>query len=347
MGQNLGRQAQPPYAPPRQPDSQEASLLLQLPADIFVLISQHLCPAGRMSLALTSKAAFNFLYEEARADLRLSHWPTLLPLLERLVGVGDQLYYCQFCNILHPFAVSTHPGPPSRSRSQNQTQPPSRCKNRQSFSPGSGSGYVIAYHHVRLAMNQHFYGAPCGIPLHQFERTHAVRSGAARWAQEWTARVVDHELLLCCAHTLTQGRETARAFRDAVNTGVYDICHHVGVHRGAQLQITFPKVAHHQGFELSDITSGQQRMQTVQGSCDVCLTDYQTTIAWREQGSGKSGAVWSLAITSYHQLGSCRSPYDPKWQAFAVERSRSRAVGRNQTLHPSGIIKDRWEAYEP
>ncbi|KAI0470944.1 hypothetical protein GGR56DRAFT_121666 [Xylariaceae sp. FL0804] len=486
-----GRRAAPPPPEPRDDDDdgnervvdgQARSTLLQLPADVLVMLLQYLPPPAKMALALTSRAAFDFLYAEARAGLRASDWPRLLPLLEREeTARSSHLSYCHFCNVLHRFDPERYntSSPSSSSSSSSSSSvlslsvasslfscyyyyssappPPSPspppeirpwCKDRQHFAPNAG-GLAVAYQHAHLVMNRHLWGEPAGLPLHTFARQREVgppakkpwwswfwpsssssswtpvqggwglfnRSSAAarmtyysaarqqvvaaqpaaRWAQTWAARVFgdgdgDPQLLLRCEHALVgqQDHRDARAFRDCT----YDVCHHVGVHYGAQLQIRFPKVAYYDpalyesgggagggvcswalyesgggaggggagagaggiggasSSSSSSMSKQQQQPQTVYGSCDVCLTDYETTITRQARGgpegtgaaTANGGGIWSLTITSYHQLGSCRSPYDPKWQAFAVERSRWRAPKRDEAAHPDGAVRQRWES---
>ncbi|KAI1335989.1 hypothetical protein F5Y15DRAFT_396411 [Xylariaceae sp. FL0016] len=329
MGQAWSRRVsgQGPLQRPRYVDAQEQSMLLQLPADLFVVISHYLTPASKMALALTSRASLDFLYDEARAELRPSDWQHLLPLLER--SVADRFFYCHFCNVLHLYDPAWRPG---------SVLGPSSCKNKQNFAPSSG--FHIEYHHARLAMNAQLFGADRGLPLERFNQQRSVYNGNASWTQHWTAKVVDDELLLCCVHTLAQGCKTGQVFRDAMKTGSYEICHHLGVHQGAQMQLKYPRIAH------PDITYpiivSKNQAQRAHGSCDVCLTDYKTVVEWRGSEYGIRGG-WSLIVTSYHQLGGCRSSYDPTWQAFAVERVRGRASPRNQALHPNGVVRGRWE----
>ncbi|KAH9888244.1 hypothetical protein F4778DRAFT_413948 [Xylariomycetidae sp. FL2044] len=316
---------------PREVASQEHAMLLQLPADLFFILWKHLTPASKMALALTSRASFDLMYDEARAELRPSDWQHLLPLLEP--SVADRFFYCHFCNVLHSFSPTWRPG-----SSSSSSQELSKCGDKQHFAPSPD--FLIAFPHAHLAMNAHFFGPGRGIPLERFNQERVVSNGGASWTQRWTAKVVDDELLLCCTHTLAQGCRTGQLFRDAMTAGSYEICHHLGVHQRAQLQLRYPRIAH-PDVAHPIVVPGDQ-VQSAHGSCDVCLTDYETVVEWR---GGKQYGVrggWCLIVTSYHQLGSCRSSYDAKWQAFAVDRVRGRAAPRNQALHPDGAVRDRW-----
>jgi hypothetical protein len=317
---------------------QKQSLLLQLPAEILLQIANQLGPAHTIVLALTCKTSFDFFYPDAQARIRPSTRGPLLLALEK--DLGHLLYYCHLCNILHPFTSSWRPG---RAQELDSAGDRPRCIDRQHFSPNIGM--LIGYPHARLVMNRHFLGAPHGLPLSQFDFEHTVRGHRSRWIQHWTARVINDELFLCCTHKMTDWHGTAQIVQEVLNKRSYDVCHHVGTEEVAHLSLRTTGISHRESDYLKRLLSEQSLpCHNASGSCNVCLTDYQTTIEWRQRSSAmRNQSGWDITIVSYHQLGECRSPFDPKWQAFAVERSRRRAVPRDATRYPPGSVKEAWE----
>ncbi|ETS81064.1 hypothetical protein PFICI_06066 [Pestalotiopsis fici W106-1] len=51
--------------------------------------------------------------------------------------------------------------------------------------------------------------------------------------------------------------------------------------------------------------------------------------------------TWRITVTAYHQMGSCRTPNDPKWQALVLtERDK---YYRDHQAYPPGCVRRKWE----
>jgi hypothetical protein len=66
------------------------------------------------------------------------------------------------------------------------------------------------------------------------------------------------------------------------------------------------------------------------GWCQKCETDWETSLEWTDSEHG-----WTVTARTYHGLGTCRSPYDRKWQAISIKSKSYRAL-------PPGAVKALW-----
>ncbi|KAK0722189.1 hypothetical protein B0T26DRAFT_811045 [Lasiosphaeria miniovina] len=58
-------------------------------------------------------------------------------------------------------------------------------------------------------------------------------------------------------------------------------------------------------------------------------------------------ACWLITVTSYHRLGSGRSPLDVKWHAFATRGIRDlRTTPRDMARYPQGTVREVWKEGE-
>lgn len=84
----------------------------------------------------------------------------------------------------------------------------------------------------------------------------------------------------------------------------------------------------------------------VLGSRIFCATDYTTTLEKTiiRKRRGLEQERWVLTIKTYHELGSCRSPSDPKWEAFRHQVSTDSEPGREALDPLPGEVRAKWEA---
>jgi hypothetical protein len=69
--------------------------------------------------------------------------------------------------------------------------------------------------------------------------------------------------------------------------------------------------------------------------CWRCKTDWEASIEWADTGRG-----WTVIVRIYQELGNCRLPHDPKWQAMTSRYKQFRGVAR-------GAVKALWESIKP
>ncbi|KAK3900055.1 hypothetical protein C8A05DRAFT_46026 [Staphylotrichum tortipilum] len=293
-------------------------LFLQLPADLVLyLCREHLRPASAAALSLTCKSLFVLVFAGTRPGFNGgTQRRDLQLLLEKDLG---------------------HAPLPRR---------------RVLL----GSGFSIGYRSVRLAMNRHFLGAPNGLPLRYFD-VQGISLGPLRWFEKWSARILQGELFLSARRTMCGSAWTDEALRAALDHEGprYDICGHVSM--SGPWSISNVTALHSAAVSAS--TSARAPVVLVPcrdlvEACGRCLTDYTTTVERRVrpvQGGGVDGRqtmeYWFITITSFHRLGSGRSPWDAKWQAFGGRPSISTIrLRRDMETHPPGAVKAAWDEGE-
>lgn len=304
-------------------------------------------PESLVALSLTCKPLFYFIDKEAvkLCDQSRQH---LMLLLEK--DLGDSFFYCSFCRNLHRF-----PQPWDRKKLFHYSHY-SDCKRhhyRNTFKPNNSSSYELSYTHARLVMNRHFYGPTKGLPLEGIAFPAIARNepGEPFWQETPSAKIIDNELFLCITHSLA-GR--AITLRDIIDRGRSGICQHLTRDRFS----TMPELLEPGEYESNELLLFED-CRNGPGSCNVCLTDYITTVERAEVNEriqDRLGQVslgplvdgWSITITAYHQVGQCRDPEDWKWARF-IEYPPYRVLlqgpfkERDMALHPPGAIRERWE----
>ncbi|KAM7186182.1 hypothetical protein V8F33_011948 [Rhypophila sp. PSN 637] len=314
------RSARPPPGP-----------FLELPVDIILhLCRNHLQPASAVALSLTCKSLFGLISSQAKIKIQLDslNRETLLLLLEK--DNGHRWYYYHNHNALHYFSQDSERYA-LRSWTSYRDENDCRLRNLASFHRSSAA---IGYHHVRLAMNRHFYGPPNGIPLDRFQ---LQTTPVGQWREQWSARIIEDELFLSATRTLSW---TGRRVRDAVDKEDFGMCKHVFSANSSMLQQCAVDALH--------------PTHNVFGSCHKCLTDYDITVEQTETSDQTSGnkdmrVCWSITITSYHRLGVGRSPTDRKWHAFATDTYGfwyPDALQRDEVRYPSGSVWQPWKEAE-
>ncbi|KAF3075793.1 hypothetical protein CFAM422_001987 [Trichoderma lentiforme] len=339
MGQFLScifRRTPPPLPP-----------LLQLPAEILLLIASRLSssPESLIALSLTCKTLFSFFDRDALKLCDQSRKDLLL-LLEK--DLGDRFFYCPTCRNLHRFPKPWHLA------DLFQYSHCSSCKRYHYcniFTPNDASSYKLIYIHARLVMNRHFYGSPKGLPLESIAFPAIARNEPDEpfWQETPSARIIGDELFLCITHSLA-GRGTT--LRDIIDRGWSGICNHLAGDRFRSM----PELLEPGEYESNELLLFED-CHNGPGSCNVCLTDYITTVERAEVHEriqdrlGQERPLvdgWSITITAYHQVGQCRDPEDWKWARF-IEYPPYRFLlqgpfkERDMALHPPGAIRERWE----
>ncbi|KAI0969363.1 hypothetical protein F4678DRAFT_473973 [Xylaria arbuscula] len=348
MGQALSRLRKGHFASP-------AGSLLNTPVKVFLLISDRLSPDALAALSLTCKPFYLILKE--RIQLNSADRNTLLLLLEK--DLGDKLYYCHFCSRLHPFSPSWTPVDSYLRARKIQNCCYECCPVLgQAFSLSKPYHYGIGYHHARLVMNRHLFGAPRGLPLDHLHRRF-VELSPRSWTQDWSARIVDNELFLRAIHVF-YGQDSVCSGA-AIGHEDHFICPHIMTAMPLGYKVYFideiPELKDHHDHRLIPC-------RDILRSCPRCLTDYQITIeraegcerplrttptihqkAWVSDGNpheAPHAAGWQITIVTYHQVGSCRSPQDWKWKTLTFGLPLLKSP-RSEGSYPSGAVIRKWQ----
>lgn len=88
-------------------------------------------------------------------------------------------------------------------------------------------------------------------------------------------------------------------------------------------------------------------------ACNLCLiSDFTTTTTWHddvnesdEEGEHNQGSgLWSIVFTTYHRLGTCRTPIDWKFSSAAIEwESLDEDMLAETSEYCAASIRRRWE----
>ena len=323
-----------PPSRPATPDSDEASRILQLPADVVLLVCDQLATPEALSLSLACKSTYALCFSTCRRKMTLEDRRRFLLLLERDAGMGRGVFYCHMCNSLHPFRP--YWGPRSEREASNE---PSlhHCGNRDRFAP-IGNRFDLSYTHARLVMNDHFYGPGRGIPVDNIcvEHTEARAMTSVRCRTE--AKIKNDELYLLRTYTFAIPNDSVGEFRKCIGARDFRLCEHTSFFSNTSVYRQYiPELQCRPG-------SGDQGFAACKdslGSCGLCLMDYDITIA-PAQGT----AEWDVRIKAYHQLGACRTPDDWKWARFTEARRPHlffpNRPNRRGSTHNAGVVRQRW-----
>jgi hypothetical protein len=333
-----------------EPNVQAPSILLNQPLDLLWELSDHMPVASAAALSLTCKAAYNALFPRLRRKLSGPVREDFLLLLEK--DVNHSFFYCHTCARLRR----------PRSSWRLLRIPPGCHKDHYDI---SNTDHVlrfrllrIQFHHVHLAMNEHFFGLGRGLPLRALEIEILPFRFTGGWGLKSEAKVVQDELVLAATHTLFLRGMPPDVRRDLDYHHNQRICHHTVINSSPFCSWD-PSIRQYRKLsrpldveprdEEDSMGSDIEVCQEATGFCSECLTDYTMKIERQEnqwQNGRKRELWWFITIISYHQLGDCRLPSDWKWQTFSKKHSSS-LVRREQflrSLHAPGSVERLWNS---
>ncbi|KAK4450554.1 hypothetical protein QBC34DRAFT_297056 [Podospora aff. communis PSN243] len=292
-------------------NANSTSLLLQMPVEIILHIyEKHLPLESALALSLTCKDLSAIVPPSKIIGPHFDFFsrPHFLLLLER--DPGRDHYCCHDCLVLHRFSPEDGPA--------LYILPNGDCRKRDPMY-FFGSHYMIyssnkSHRHVRLALNRHLFGPPHGLPLERFQ-LESWSYYSLRWHEKWSARIVQGELFVSCKRTI-RWLGDAHGLRRNLDADRYSVCSHV--HTGSHWILPISEL--HRMVQASPLVQWKDAV----GSCNYCLTDYDTTIEWQSRSVRRWEGAWLITSVSYHRLGDGRSPSDPVWRAATARVSWGR-----------------------
>jgi hypothetical protein len=165
---------------------------------------------------------------------------------------------------------------------------------------------VLHFDIARLAIDRHLYGDSRGIPLNLLTRRIQPSSFGCFYSsvtETWEARIIDSHLFLSSNRWMdvTDGVDFNPTDGIDFNPGFdwhhYAICQHLGF--GFRMKIGTTKIPSLEQY--LQLAGGEFK-----GSCEYCLTDYQLD---------KHSIAKMVKLTTFHCLGTCRSPKDWIWRS--------------------------------
>ncbi|KAI1456038.1 hypothetical protein F4805DRAFT_249035 [Annulohypoxylon moriforme] len=332
--------------------SKNTSLLLELPVDMILEISGHLRETDKICLALTCKDLHFILGVKDKKQLKRSSKRSVLLRLERdIPGV----FYCHFCNLIVPFTKNK---PPIVNHFHSIER--LRFQTRLVYDIGitlPGSTFVLPYNEARLVTNYRILGPQHGRPpsclFHQrpsalssyrdytqglnlyyriFFRGHHyaffpladIRISPQICMKEmWRAKLVGDELYVSGTRSWVHSGGSDRVLNEYLSQKFLRACMHAKLMAGGSNGVNLPTID-------SWLPNTFRYRRT--GSCQFCLTDWDASIEWLGPRYGRL-----VTITTYYNLGNCRSPSDCKWRAM-------NSIFRNPANRdsPEGAVKAEW-----
>jgi hypothetical protein len=214
-------------------------------------------------------------------------------------------WFCAWCDRFHIWSPKTGPKNAGQEKEQGRD-----CADFNSYLH-AGPGYVLRYHHIRLAINAHLWGPEHGLPLSTFEYAEKGMAKISRTTVptnvKTQARIVEGHFLL---HT---------SFAIIVPSFV--------THNKNLLKHLWPTLPHvlsghrdsengHTGLmaAIDNVVRRGWRYAYTQ-NCSTCATDW--TVSAHEFPHATGGQV-RLVIQTWRDLGTGRTPFETGWRAHGV-----------------------------
>ncbi|KAF6812411.1 hypothetical protein CPLU01_14895 [Colletotrichum plurivorum] len=236
----------------------------------------------------------------------------------------------------------------------------------------------IEFSQAQLVMNRHFFGEHTGLPIEslhktfEFERTIPPAGLAVpeshfplenhpemthwKFSHDYSARIMNDELLVSRSHLVSASVCSLTEFLRVIDALELPVCGHIyAATRRPYLPFetfwvdkngSIPELFE-MWLESTQEAPGTKRVYTHgtlgDGACKTCFTDYLL-----KAEPGDRDGHWHLNLTTYHNLGSCQDPNDPKWHCLTMsseaafrrsklKRRYSNGVGENVFFQWHGI----------
>jgi hypothetical protein len=303
--------------PPAKP-----SPLLTLPTELYHQIASYLPAQSAACLSLTSRTALYALGTGhlARAVDASPNAFTKREVLEHtLERAFPSSWFCAWCTGFH--AWSAGDGPSSTSSGGDGSEGDTDAAKCIAYNGAlSFPGYVLRYHHVRLALHAAAHGAAHGIALRAFDAsttgTALVFATPVRAKTVHAARIVDGALLLHTTHSLLLPAWIAR-HKGALDAVWAALPRALVAHRGCGGR-------GHDGLMavLDNVLRRGWRYPYAQ-ACGGCRTEFAVSCY------EFAGGYVQLRIRTWRDLGRGESPFEGAWRAHCEGRGsgeRNRGV---------------------
>lgn len=265
-------------------------------------------------------------------------------------------YFCHSCIKLHPwrnmcFLCLKRPCRKCGQRPIVWTDWDCSKPDYIAYESGPGSAFVgpdcfcISYIAAHVTMKRHRLGRTHGLPPSALNPDRVrQRCPGATTTRCGTVRIIDDHLMASVRLKFSSVKgDPVSGLRGFIDRDGPWICHHlrIGARRPFCREKQVPELEKRgsSGEEFLPCSSSVR-------SCIACMSDYCIDIKRR---SSKKG--WVINITTYHDLGTARTPFEWEWMVLKEECSRApprwvhgdaRAAGtvRNKWLRADGIVSD-------
>ncbi|KAI9880202.1 MAG: hypothetical protein M1830_004788 [Pleopsidium flavum] len=297
--------------------------LIELPVEILQFIASLLPVSSAASLALCNHSICHAIGTQFWHALRREDQSN--PKLDFLLCLERDLrsfILCHRCLKLH--RRDPVEGPKQRYYGNRERQ----CVKEDGVLRNYAFDYNMKYKHVRLVMNAQRSGPSHGIPLDALRHVWSRKNSNLKvWLEP---RIVADELLLRARSRVLMHFE--REFKH-VKKYILKICPHLTAHDDDNL------LAHLITCRLSHLDNRPCLFCDGLRQCRSCPTEFQVEI----EDLGEAGVA--VLVTAWNNLGSGRSPSDPKWRAH-IYRSQNNQMRAESFQYEPGSIQTAFEQKE-
>ncbi|KAL2354385.1 hypothetical protein BJ546DRAFT_57593 [Cryomyces antarcticus] len=288
--------------------------LMSLPIELVQLIATFLPLSSQATLALTSHSMLSTIGGESWQALRLNrHKDEKRVFLAHIENKFPKHRLCNRCARLHPRDDVEGPF-------EWEVLPVRKCVEKEGCIHFIGF-YFLYFHLVQLAMSRYLLGPAHGISLNTFYYLYQEKSADNNYCThvEVNARIASGEFLLEARHRLfwyRRGYKNLQSYLDHLE--LLRPCPHLKVDSNYNAS-TFYDTRIGQDFSLGERIACRLDHLNEEGSscerccglghCQFCPTDYRVEVYDRGVGG------LELVLLVWMNLGSGRTPLDPKWQS--------------------------------
>ncbi|KAF3003516.1 hypothetical protein E8E13_005237 [Curvularia kusanoi] len=282
--------------------------LLSLPFELLQLVASYLDDVSAAKFSLSNKQICYTLGTQRLSDYisssgnRFTGRERLQETIERALPGA---WHCAWCEKFHAWGRSEGP---SHSPSQTPTQP---CLEYNSFI-SSSPAYILRYHHIRLALAAHMYGAAHGIPLGNFSHS---RSASITLFNTPVQTHTSNAAAIRHGHLLLHTSFSALLPTWAASNR--NLLAHLWPLLPAALTQHRASENGHSGM-MAAIDNVVRRGWRVLGaqSCGDCETDW--SVSAFEVPRSVAGEFVRLTVQTWRDLGDGGSPFERRWRAHGA-----------------------------
>ena len=301
------RPQRPSEEPKADPAPPPISPITTLPTEILQHIATFLPTTSVASFALCSRGFCRTIGSQAWRDLQdpasAAEKHHFLSILERDL---PDLVHCHHCIRLHRREAYE-----ALQRQSWKVIPPrlKECIKRDTIQYRWAPDYNLHFRWCQLVMKAYRYGPRYGIPVAALTHVHSESRERSSSQVFFSARIdpVADELIL--RHIYRVVIPSSKDIAD-LRWHHVEICPHLAPSRcGQRLKCLLVCKLNHWKSSICHTCSGLLQ-------CGHCVTEFLLEV----EDSGDSGHI--VYVTTWENLGPCRSPHDPKWWGHAYDMYR-------------------------
>ncbi|KAF3039550.1 hypothetical protein E8E12_007363 [Didymella heteroderae] len=308
--------------------------LLDLPFEILQHIASYQDDASASRFSLSSRQICH-----AVGTKRLSNYITLSPsrfdardrLEETIERAFPNSWHCAWCDKFHPW--STLDSPTSLSHA---LQTP--CAEYNSYL-SDDTGYVLRYHHIRLALARQIHGSAHGLRLSAFSH---IRSSSITLFKTPVQTSISHEAKIRDGTFMLHTKYSvllpswAASHKNLIGHLWPLLPPVITQHRASEYGHTGLMAA------LDNVARRRWRVLGAQ-SCSDCMTDWSVT-AFQIPRS-VAGEFVRLNVQTWRDLGNGKSPFDTQWRAHGPYIVGAGEYGvREKMSREKGSVREAFES---